>query len=165
MEFSVIEKLSNDLRKNIYDKIPHINRGGCGIFAIYLYNVLSKLGYNPEIKVIYSYSIDSEFFDNHISEYNQSNVKKSARSSWGHFYIKIGDYYIDAKGTTKNPLDGEYKFYYLSKQSMDINILKDLCSKKYEHHWNPSFNRKEYRNTLYRKLRYLETKYKNLDNK
>ena len=161
MEFSVIEKLSNDLRKNIYNKIPHINNGGCGIFAIYLYNVLSKLGYNPEIKVIYSSGYDSKVFDNQISEYNQSNVEKSALSSWGHFYVKIGDFFIDANGITENPLYGQYSYYYLSKQSMDINILKDLCSKKYKHYWNPMFDRKSQRSRLYRKLRYLENKYKN----
>lgn len=73
-------------------KVDHVNSGGCGFVAIFIYEYLISLGLDPQI-----YRIDDSkisYQDN--TYYYQNNIPKSKVGK--HYLIKLDNFYLDANG-------------------------------------------------------------------
>ncbi len=122
------EKVINEVNK----KVKHVNRGGCGIFALELGNVLkqNKIKFKYVMLFRHIEKTEKDYFkalieNNMISDFN-------SEASWTHIVVKVGKKYYDAEDIMDKP----------NRQGIPINeeFLNNFVKQK--KYWNPMFDRK-----------------------
>ena len=84
-----LEKLSPHLEK-INNSVPRINYGGCGAFAVELYELLERLGYKPSITVLTYRPL--------ITQSAIGNGLENVMGGIDHIIVRVGKYCLDSEG-------------------------------------------------------------------
>lgn len=138
--------------KQIDKSIDYINNGGCGLFAEYAYEMLIKLGYNPQISIL-----TNDFTTAYESV---TNNKSGFETPFSHIIIELHGVFIDSAGfyISKRFIDGGY---YNSRRFAIVKGLTLLMLKQWntENIWNSRFNRIDNASLLKEKIKALEEKY------
>jgi len=138
---SVLEAFVAEMVK-INNKHPNINYGGCGVFAVLLYDKLKALGFRPKIAVM-AYSkknfLDSQdmYFDCGLDYYYRNRTE-----GFCHVIVKAGGYYIDSTGAYKDYKDMKHyrrSFDFIEK--VNVDFLRACSNEK--RFWNDTFNRRQ----------------------
>lgn len=117
--------------RELNECVPHINCGGCGIFAEHLYTALVALGKKPSLVII----TDNSYYMRKRIE----SGKKNSNSTLYHIVVKLGKYYYDNNGVYD-----EYhikNMYWGANELCEIEIdrLKELNENP--RGWNSLFDR------------------------
>lgn len=119
--------------KDVTKKVKHVNRGGCGVFALELGNVLkqNKIKFKYVMLFRHIASEDKDYFktlmeNNMVSDFN-------SEASWTHIVVKVGKKYIDGEEMLDKP---KHKGI-----PMNEDFLNNLIKQK--SYWNPMFDRKQ----------------------
>jgi hypothetical protein len=115
--------------------IPDINRGGCGISALALYDIAKANGKKPKIVYLYSWMDDDSYQMN--ERYKKG--KSGEASSCAHVLVKVGKKYYDSTGSIKAK---EIETYSKVDEGIKRNHL--IASIKNVNEWNPCFKRKKW---------------------
>lgn len=131
-----------------------INSGGCGFFALKLYEVLTSMDF--DVKLIFVYNNKSSLekgnnFINSNSNKGRVDVKGLDFLGWSHVMIRVNGYYIDSKGLEKKFEDKGWGSIY---GSLTYDILSEMVKPNSGITWNPMFN-KNYKGVISRKLNQL----------
>ena len=143
-------------------RVPYINYGGCGIFALEASKVLSKVGIKHKIAVT---GVLENSFQN-TKEYVQKNLKNKAANPKEEYlavhhvliYLEDKKVFIDSEGVYKLGLDKKN----LTGQYCD-NHLEDYISRKELSFmlkgkgWNSSFNRNRYKPVIRQHMQRLQS--------
>lgn len=78
-------------------KIPDINRGGCGVSALALFDAAKRDGLKPKIFYLYSWLDDDSYRQN--QKFKEGKTKKA--DSCSHVVVKIEEKYYDSDGIIK----------------------------------------------------------------
>lgn len=126
--------------KKINDKYPDINYGGCGLFAVLLYNKLKNLGYNP---VICSFVYNEQAFRKSIEIYNKEGIlsyELKRREGFCHVILKVGDFYMDSTGVYEIVTEmDEFCMGYRVVEGVSYKMILECSNKRSL--WNNTFNR------------------------
>ena len=140
--YSIAPRLLVNNYQNINETVRNINRGGCGIFAEKLYNILLKFGNKPKLLVI---TTDAEGLKTRISG------ETSMGGALEHIVVQVGKYYYDSQGRYTNHLKiGTYGKTDLVELPLDVLVKWNAQSWR----WNDCFNR--------RSIKTIETKLNNV---
>lgn len=138
----------------IQRKIPSINCGGCGIFAVALAKELTRLGYKVKIITLeqshYSPVFIKKQFKSEITNlrYSRKNNKQPKNGGAAHYMVKMGNYAIDCNGEfliyTHNNIKVVEKGYidYIVAGTISIDDLEYLNGFSWA--WNDTFPRRKY---------------------
>jgi hypothetical protein len=120
--------------EKINNKIPHINRGGCGVFAVELAIRLKKIKVPCKLVIIDTWGIIDDYTDD--LENNGYISPDSIKPS--HVMVKVGRRYIDSDGVfNKSHIDNEWTDPNLFEIKPEQFIQAALT----EYGWNPRFTR------------------------
>ena len=126
----------------INKKHPNINYGGCGFFAVLLYDKLKALGFRPKIAVMVYSLEDFERSEGMYFEHGMEYYWQNRREGFPHVVVKAGGYYIDSTGAYKDYKDmPSYWYKYKLYVGSDVEFIRE-CS-NVSHLWNDSFNRRQ----------------------
>jgi len=123
------EKVINEVNK----KVKHVNRGGCGIFALELGNVLkqNKIKFKYIMLFRHIEKTEKDYFktlmeNNMVRDFN-------SEASWTHIVVKVGRKFIDGEEITNKP----------KREGLEMNeeFLLTLINQK--NYWNSTFDRKQ----------------------
>jgi phosphomannomutase len=123
------EKVINEVNK----KVKHVNRGGCGIFALELGNVLkqNKIKFKYIMLFRHIEKTEKDYFktlmeNNMVRDFN-------SEASWTHIVVKVGRKFIDGEEITNKP----------KREGLEMNeeFLLTLINQK--NYWNSMFDRKQ----------------------
>jgi hypothetical protein len=112
------------------NKIPNINRGGCGFSALAIYDTAKSEGKSPKIVFLYS-GWDADSYEQNLEFKNGENEPTSC----SHVVVKIGKKYYDSTGKlSKSELQG-----YRRDEEIKRSHLIAALQKKSD--WNTTFKR------------------------
>ena len=113
---------------DINNKVKHINKGGCGIFAKHLYIKLKLMGYSPRLVIITNDIDDTK---------KLLNESIAFAGLYIHIMVKVNGKYLDCQGIYKTFNNTEYENFkvYGLFSFQRLNEMND------EPMWNPKFNR------------------------
>ena len=135
--FSVLSKLSV-----INQKYSNINRGGCGVFALYLSKELDKRNIKHDILWIGDDYHNAEKVIRNTFQSN-SNVTLEDFSDNGiflsHVMVKIGKKFIDSEGVYKGFDNTRWSHRRVLSKMSNKELFKLVDS---SHGWNDTFQRK-----------------------
>ena len=128
-------------------KIPNINRGGCGISALVLYDAAVAEGLNPKVVFCYHGKTDQSYINNR--RFMADNTGNSSyATSCAHAVIKIGDKRFDCDGeyTKKELREKWHNPFFYSGWLEDDKITREhlVASINNVSSWNYSFERERY---------------------
>lgn len=123
-------KHKDEIVYKFYDhfrKIPFLNRGGCGVFAKFLFDRLVELGYKPQLILHLKNNTakSSQKLVKQLETSNMANCLNLERCGiiWYHTTVRIGDIYIDANGSY---ITKEHKtFALISKETLEAMIADE----------------------------------------
>lgn len=132
-------KLQNLARWN-YSYIPYINRGGCGVFALYLHRHLRQLGVNTKILCLDGHekippkrqrlmNFEGDAFSHVMLVLEQPTGKP----------LYIDGHNIYDKFPSRWGLD-DYNFGYLTYEQLSISVALGM--------WNTSYSKEDDRNVI-----------------
>ncbi len=136
------------LNKEISIKIPEVNRGGCGVFALKMVKELKKLGYNPNIVILTNWMEDygdkKDTLNNLLNKIPVGSLEKKD-TSFSHCCVEIGGLYFDAHYVG---LDFLRKW-----EDYEVNINNTYTIEEMEvalkvGGWNGAYNRRKRNPTL-----------------
>lgn len=119
--------------KDVTKKVKHVNRGGCGVFALELGKVLK------ENKIKFKYVMLFRHIDNEDKDYFKTLMENNmvsdfnSEASWTHIVVKVGKKYIDGEEMLDKP---KHKGI-----PMNEDFLNNLIKQK--SYWNSMFDRKQ----------------------
>lgn len=124
--------------------IPDINKGGCGIFTIALYNELVAMRLKPEIvAVIECADVITEKQNREINKcVSMYELAKRKNYECSHFAIKLNGFYIDAQGVYETP----QKMMNFEIRRFALTNIKPEVLKKFNKNpkgWNDTYDRKD----------------------
>ena len=139
--------LLSDIQKEIEEKIPNINRGGCGFFALYLSEQLLKN------KIPHELIMASYYFDNVINELDSNrkiincceifNKRTKVKLPFDHVFVKIQQYYIDGVDINnrfpKEEID--YNCGIISYKDLELHIKYGRWSSQFNKRLKPKLKR------------------------
>jgi len=141
MKTEILNERLNELRENI----DALSFGGCGFFALFLYESLVNKGFSPEIKVVHVNNNDyfKKVITNILNDSSDFEAKMNLfiqEISWRHFMVSVNDNLIDSNGVFPTFVNTGYSFFHnISEDSIPIELLKELLKK--ENLWNHSYDR------------------------
>lgn len=122
-------------------KVKCLNKGGCGIFAVALYDILIELGYKPQIVVITN--------DREAMRCRVHRIDHKKYASVQHMVVKVGKYYVDSTGFNTDccifakpyvgRVDGYGKPIFELFAQMPIKVARQWNENP--HQWNSRFRR------------------------
>lgn len=129
-----ILEIQTELRSNI----DELNMGGCGFFAIIMYSVMKRYGFN--CKIVFYSSREKKIINNIFNEIKSKNFNNAHDLSVNHVFIKYKNYFFDGHGFLFKGIDvdvtGEFSIKELalslkygkwnSKFSPNHNILQTI---------------------------------------
>jgi len=116
-------------------KVKNIQRGGCGVFAEYSYELFKNMGLNPKIQVL-----APSFWKMTISEAITKKSKNKEKLAFHHIVVDVDGLLIDCNRLGASPSDLNYENCKVVSE-MPLNYLKSL--NKEQKFWNPCFQRTE----------------------
>ena len=118
---------------SILDDIPNINRGGCGISTLAIYEAMKKYTSITGVKIIFLYLT----YQTYAHKHNHSKTEHSINIPMipAHICIKLNGEYIDSTGVISERKLNEYT---IKKQ---IRTKKFLIKSINKGDWNPGFER------------------------
>ena len=120
--------------EKINNKIPCINRGGCGLFAVELAIRLKKIKIPCKLVIIDTYGVIEEYTDD-INEYGYVLPDSNKPS---HVMVKVGRRYIDSDGvSTRSEVFEEWMY----ANHLEIKPEQFIQSARTEYGWNCAFRR------------------------
>lgn len=159
----IAEKIEANL-KELNEKIPTLNAGGCGVFASCFAEEMIKLGYqakvfeialaHPDIEMILFGAPDLDYYKQHFAE-NKANVHMVAKNHeipnnknipavGDHFCVEIDGYYFDSTSCSKlkdeiiTLHDDNYKIV----GEMPLNDIEYVSIEKRGNIWNTRYEAK-----------------------
>lgn len=138
---NVLEKL-----RELNSNIPHISQGGCGVFAVTLYEQLIKLNSSFDVELILFTNSD-EFSVNEAiykasteldGDFTLDDINRHC-VFFDHIIVKYGPYFIDNSGVYDS-LDLLLRFWsWPNYMTIGYSIIKQIS--EYCDGWNDRFNR------------------------
>jgi hypothetical protein len=115
--------------------IPNINRGGCGLAALALFDAAKREGKSP--KIVYCYTA---FDGSSLRKNNQfKEGKRKKATSCHHVVIKLGKRYWDSTGKLDQ---AEFEdFEWIDDTITRKHLVASINNKGT---WNPSFSRESW---------------------
>ena len=143
-EKKVLKKLkkgpkSVDELRDYLSCVRNINRGGCGIAALAIYDQAKREGKNP--KIVFCWDVWSLMWcdDNGPQQHEAyKNGKRKTAVSCSHVLVKIGRRYYDCKeNATKSEVYDEFRI-------VDEEVSRDhlVAAVNNKGQWNSEFDRK-----------------------
>ncbi len=134
-----IEEIKNSYN-NLFSNIGFINRGGCGIFAKFLYQRLQECGYKPRLVV--HFSTTNESCPDAKERVRQLEKKNNADCStfsdnevyWEHISVQVGRHHFDSTGFIETPKRTEC--FFISKETLDKMVAQTQ-------YWYYAFDRRD----------------------
>jgi hypothetical protein len=125
-------------------KLPKLNHGGCGVFAILLGEHLVKFGLNIKYHYVLRYKEDIKIANEAVNNRDWWDLQCT---SWTHIVISINDrYYVDSTGIYKKKLDliSRHIVTNPNKAKITMGVPKELLETHIDNEdlWNDVFNRK-----------------------
>lgn len=120
-----INAIQEELRSNVYE----LNMGGCGFFAIIMYSIMKKYGFN--CKIVFYSSRDRDIYDLIFNEIKQNNFENADELSVNHVFIKCRSSFFDG-----------HDFLY---RGIDVDVtgqfsVKELALSLKYGNWNSTFS-------------------------
>ena len=131
---SIMKPTFKQTRK-LVSEIPNINRGGCGLAALALFDAAKREGKEPKIVYCYTGWDDSNLHKN--NQFKEGKRKKA--TSCHHVVIKLGKKYWDSTGKL-DPEEIE-NFETLDEEITRKHLISSINNKGA---WNNMFSRKEW---------------------
>ena len=143
--YKEIEPINNDIRS--------IQYGGCGVFALSLYNLLKKLNRKPTIVVVTGKRA-IKWIDAWVGNVSKCEANIEAH----HIVIKLGKSYIDNNGIYNDwrkieHCDERNQVIY---ENLPVEVLEEWVNK---FTWNHRFYMKEHRPLLENKIANIYNKF------
>lgn len=132
----VIQYLKRELPK-IDMKFSYINRGGCGLFALYLYDALESIGIETKIRLMNG-PFGVLLSDDELNSCESMHDIHSRDGSVGHIVLQFNEWYIDSTGAATDA-DELIGMCTLTNNLMSRTTLKNICIDP--DGWNDQFNR------------------------
>jgi len=134
---SKIRKMAAQLAV-VHERVPFVNSGGCGKFALAMVNKLKEHGISSKVYVISS------------NRYNSSNIENELNDdyAWTHLIVKVGRTFVDATGiygrTWKEAVEKSMKTYghHMNKLSMIPTDKMECLVENIT--WNPRYDAKRH---------------------
>jgi len=117
--------------KDVNEKVCYLNNGGCGVFALKLYNLLLKLNLTPKLIVI---------TDNIEGMKERIKTDKYGATLF-HIMVVINKKYIDSTGVYSKIKEIPHSYNDKPCVELPISVLEKWVSN--EHMWNNDFNRSD----------------------
>lgn len=130
----VLTKLFEKI-KDINDSVENIQYGGCGIFAQNIYNILTRLGYQPKIIVI-TKTLET------IEDWVLKNNKDPYYFDVTHIVIELDGVYIDNNGVYLKTTS----IMHCDDENLKVtDIVTPVVLKEWVDnlHWNQRFDRRD----------------------
>lgn len=121
--------------RKFLDKIPSINRGGCGIAALAMYDAAKREGKKPKIVYLYSWMCDTDLIERN-KRFKKGEEENAAACS--HVVIKLGKKYWDSEGKVN------LKNWKGFKKDEEISRKHLIASIDNVDEWNDCFNREKW---------------------
>lgn len=140
MNKKTFTKAIEQIHDEIYNKIPSINRGGCGIFALYMHKALNNLNISNNIEIRCGCSCDidekNRMFDN-LDDFEKYELEDL---SFSHGWISIPKFKFKLDGIITLPIssnkdlvsDGVY-----NQQQLEKAIELGQWNSDYRRKYNP----------------------------
>lgn len=143
----ITKKALKRLLPQINEKVSFISKGGCGYFALYLYEELKAKGFNPEIRMlVYEYE-DMNHANRIIKKCNEGDHEyfwDVTSLNWTHFMVKLNGYFIDNSGVfygVSRHTNWSFSSCRATKE-FSVEVLKDMLK---ECDWNSAYDRRKNR--------------------
>lgn len=130
-EFLTLAHIQELQRGVVNSDIP-VNKGGCGVFALKLSNILTRYGIKHSI-VIVSNDHSTKYMDDNFCLYIEGNLG-SVDVCLNHVYVLLGNNYIDGTDIVKH-------HNFKSERVVTTHFLECLLAK--EERWNSTYGRVE----------------------
>lgn len=114
---------------NFLGSLDYVNCGGCAIAAVYLYDLLIKEGYKPEL--VYCYYDYSLSFDLNEKFINGEGKKLRGCS---HAVVMVNGEYYDSNGLD-NSIKNQYDKFHIMSRDIVLHSIKKPSN------WNNTFHR------------------------
>jgi hypothetical protein len=124
-------------------KVPSLNNGGCGVFALLLGEKLEAMGFLVEYCYVLRYKKDNKYIDNAV--YN-NDVFDINYASWCHVVLKVNNrYFIDSGGIFLRKRDIVATATASPYGGISTPTPKEMVEThvSIECEWNNEFNRKK----------------------
>lgn len=123
-------KINFDQLRSELNNIPNINRGGCGVAALIMYDALVMNGKRP---TIYYTHRDDLLYNKNLNSL-KSNKYKNGKAPV-HILLKLEGDYFDSTET----------FFYLKEHQRPLRVSKEFLLSTIIHanNWNKLFKRKD----------------------
>ena len=133
-----IQKLNKKL-KQIDDRHMDINHGGCGAFAVIMYDlIVAEFGVTPEILVELE-EWDDDLSINYIPDLKDlDDLHKKSRMSINHIVILLDNWVIDSEGV--RPRSDEWQLRQHNVHELGVDQLRKWVDAG---GWNDTFDTKE----------------------
>jgi hypothetical protein len=130
----------------VVNRINHINLGGCGLFAEYLYLTLTNLGLKPKIAIVGR--------NKDTIKYVLKNNGSAHDLQWSHIIVYVGGMYLDSSGIRISPSPDAVRYPDVVT-GMSLDLLREWNNNP--RYWNPTFDR--------RQKKYIEYGFKEIEKK
>lgn len=133
----IIQFLKQELPK-IDKQFKYICSGGCGWFALILFEELKRINIQSEIYLL-GWERDSGVDNNKINSCNNLKELSEVYDGWNHVVVKACDHYMDSEGVT------EHHEYTACRSKFNAGKLEHGCLVKFlepseYNRWNSTFN-------------------------
>lgn len=111
-------------------RIPNLNRGGCGVSALALFDAAKRDGLKPKIVYLYSWGDDDSYRKN--QKFKEGKTKKADACS--HIVIKMAGKYYDSDGVLKQDKIDRFTTDKVKRKHLIASINNSEA-------WNDDFDR------------------------
>lgn len=155
-------QLAETIHKNLIGinrKVPNLNRGGCGVFAVYFAEIMQSYGFNAKIIQICEheagfFSYDTDYYKDHFKEknsivhnavVNHKPIDGEEVAIGAHYCVQIDDFYFDSNKVSilkNNEIALAYKYDIVGEVSVkDMEYVSiDSRGNIWNEMYNPKYN-------------------------
>lgn len=130
----------NKLLVNVSSKVYEINYGGCGIFADFLYQVVSGKGYKCQVICLDSHA--GHTTKEHLGNLRRITIRDmDSIFAYNHICLQIGNYYFDSYRCERVSKDRIFDEQYQKLGQISMDKLQYLVSLEWK--WNDLYDRSQ----------------------